>query len=167
MKLKPVVWIVGGAILIIAAMIALAVLLVPENTHPAYAAATDFMNAAGKGEEAAASALLSDELQSFVQTNCPQGQVSACLDAYTPPEWGDLLSAVYRRSIPDGRAWDVLLVATYEEGKGFAGVCIYHRMEEVAPGDWRVAAWSGFIPCDDPDSGLQGLRREDAPNRAP
>lgn len=168
MNTRTVTIIIGATVAAVVGIILLTVLLVPENTHPAYAAATRFMNAAGEGDEAAAFPLLSDAMQTYVRENCPEGRVSACVQGYIPPEWGGLIRAVYRRSIPEGnQAWDVQLVATYEEGQGFAGVCIYHRMEEVAPDDWRVAAWSGFISCDDPDSGLNALRRPDATNRAP
>ncbi len=167
MKSRPVILIVIVMLIIIAGMIALTIVLVPENMHPAYAAATDFMNAAGLGDDDVAFALLSSEMQAYVLENCPDGKVSACIDDYTPPEWGNLMSAVYRRSIPEGRTYHVALIATYEEGQGFAGVCIYHRMEEVAEDDWRVMGWSGFVSCDDSDAGLSGLRRDDAPNRAP
>jgi hypothetical protein len=61
----------------------------------------------------------------------------------------------------------VQLLASYQEGEGFAGVCIYLRMEESAPDDWRVAGWAGFISCDAPNSGINGLRQPSAPNRAP
>ncbi len=152
-------------VLVVMGLIALTLALTPENTHPAYDAAVRFMNAAGEGDEETALALLGADLQAYVAANCDS--VTACIDDYTPPEWGDLIAAVYRRSRPDGLAWDVQLVATYEEGQGFAGVCIYHRMEEVADDEWRVMAWSGFVSCDDPDSGLSDLRRTDAVNRAP
>ncbi|GAB4522851.1 MAG: hypothetical protein OHK0046_35970 [Anaerolineae bacterium] len=157
-----------GTAVVIAGILALTLVLVPENTSPAYDTATTFMNAAGAGDDATAFALLSPEMQTYVTENCPEGSVSACIDDYTPAEWGDLLSAVYRRSVPEGSTrWHVQLVATYEEGQGFAGVCIYHRMDEIAPDDWRVSAWSGFISCDDPGGRLNPLRAEDAPNRAP
>lgn len=167
MQSKPVLLIGLVTALALLVLVVLTAVLVPEKTHPAYAAATQFMNAAGTGDEDTAFALLDEPLQAYVRAHCPDGRVSACIDAYTPPEWGRLLKAVYRRSIPDGAAWDVLLVATYAEDKGFAGVCIYHRLEEIAPGGWRVTAWSGFVPCDDSDAGLQSLRRADAPHRAP
>lgn len=167
MKTSSVIITAVVALVLIVALVGLTLVLTPENTNPAFAAATRFMNAAGNGDDETAFELLSSELQTYVTENCPDGSVSACIDAYTPPQWGDLLSAVYRRSIPDNGAWDVLLVATYEEDQGFSGVCIYHRVEEVAPDDWRVAAWSGFVSCDRSDAGIQGLRRTDAPNRVP
>jgi hypothetical protein len=166
-KSKAMVLIGGLTAVIVIALITLTIVLTPENLHPAFAAATRFVNAAGKGDDGTALPLLAGNLQAYVEDNCPAGSVSACLESYTPPEWGGMLAAVYRRSIPDGDAWDVLLVATYERDQGFSGVCIYHRMEETASGTWQVAAWSGFVSCDLPDSGIQELRRADAPNRAP
>lgn len=171
MKSKLPILIVGGTLVVITAIVILSLALTPEKLDPAFDVAVRFMNAAGRGDDAAAYPLLTDEMQAWVDDNCPDGGVSACVLNYTPPEWGRLLhdsAAVYRRSIPDGAsAWDVQLIAVYEEGEGFAGVCIYHRMEEVAPDDWRVAAWAGFISCDEANSGLSGLRQPDAPNRAP
>jgi hypothetical protein len=150
-------------------LVALTVLLTPSNTHPAYAAASDFINAAGQGEENAAFALLNANMQRYVRENCPDGRVSACIREYPPPEWGKLLSAEFRRAIADGnRAWDILLFATYQEAKGFSGVCIYHRVEQDSDDEWRVAGWSGFISCGEPNAGLQALRDQpDVPNRAP
>jgi hypothetical protein len=157
-------------VLSIAGIIALALVLTPEDSNPAFDVATRFMNAAGLGENATAFALLTPSMQDYVTGNCPDGSVSACIYSYTPSDWGRLLregAAIFRRATPDGDAWDVQIVATYEEGEGFSGVCIYHRMEEIAPDNWRVAAWSGFISCDDPDSRIESLRRADAANRAP
>lgn len=167
MSNKLIALIIGVSILSIGGLIALTVVLTPENTKPAFNTAVDFVNAAGTYNEDVAFALLSPAMQDYVRDNCPDGEVSACIAAYTPPEWGELLkdgAAVYRRSIRDGEAWDVQILATYEEDEGFAGVCIYHRVEEIAPDDWRITAWSGFISCDDPDSGLRELRQPDAPN---
>jgi hypothetical protein len=155
-------------VLAVAAIIALTAVLVPENTNPAFDVAVNFTNSAGDGEDELAAALLTDDLQSWVAENCPDGSVAACVDDYTPPEWGGLIAAVFRRAIPEGTdTWHVHLVATYEEEQGFAGVCIYNRVDQVEPGTWRVSAWSGFVSCDDPNSGLNALRRETAANRAP
>ncbi|MDX2077909.1 MAG: hypothetical protein SFZ02_15885 [bacterium] len=167
---RKTIFIIGIITVIIAGgIIALTAALPPQN-QPAFDVAVRFMNLAGTGQDEGAMALLSDELQAYVTQNCPDSSVSACIDAYTPSEWGNLLrdgAAVYRRSIRDGDAWDIQLIATYEKDKGFAGVCIYHRVEEIAPDDWRVTAWSGFIACDDPNSGLPNLRASDAVNRVP
>lgn len=168
MKRSHIIILVVVTVLAIVGMIALTLVLTPEKTSPAFDVAVRFTNAAGLGDDAIARALLTPEMQAYVDENCPDGSVSECILAYTPPEWGTLVrdgSAVYRRSIQDGtNAWDVLLVATYQEGQGFAGVCIYNRVEKIAEGDWRVAGWSGFIACEESDAGLQSLRRVDAPN---
>jgi len=169
--MKPRMFILIGVVTVIAiaAVIVLTLIFTPEE-NPAFAASVRFANAAGLGQDDIAFELLSDDMQAYVIDNCPDGSVSACIAAYTPADWGRLLregAAVYRRSIPDGSAWDVQLVATYQFGQGFAGVCLYHRMEQSASGDWRVAGWSGFVSCDEPNSGIHGLRRDDAPNRAP
>lgn len=151
---------------VIIAVIAATAALTPQETNPAFAAATQFMDAAGKGDEATAFALLSDEMQAYVRDNCPQGEVSACVEAYTPEAWGDFLSVVFRRAAPDGAAWDVDLIATYAEGTGFSGVCIYQRMEQDAAGDWRVAAYAGFVSCGAAES-RNMADNPNAPNRAP
>lgn len=162
-------------------MVAAAVLIALTSVvglDPAFAAAVDFAEEAGKAAGASADArvmpMLSDALHAYVENNCPNGGVAACVEAYTPPEWGDMLSAVFRRAEPDGaNAWDVLVIATYEAGQGFSGVCIYARVERLASPDgdaydgWRVARWSGFISCDEPHAGLSALAGDDAPNRAP
>jgi len=169
LKSRTLLLIGGATVIAVVILIGMTLVLVPES-EPHFEVAIDFMNAAGTGDDAAALPLLSDDLQAYVAQNCPDGSVSACILGYTPPEWGQLVrdgAAVYRRSIPDEGAWDIQLVATYEEGQGFAGVCIYHRTEEVQPGDWRVTAWAGFISCDAPDSGLASLRQPTAPNRVP
>jgi hypothetical protein len=167
MTSRTLLWVGAATVIAVLGIVVLSVYLTPEGLNPAFAAATEFMNAAGQGDDEAALALLTEGLQAYAGENCPGGSVSACLQEYIPPEWGGFIAAVYRRSIPYGADWDVLLVATYEEDQGFSGVCIYHRVTEVAPGDWRVSVWSGFVSCDLPNSGLQGLRAEDAPNRVP
>ncbi|MEQ8675658.1 MAG: hypothetical protein RLP44_18620 [Aggregatilineales bacterium] len=167
MKRSHIIILVVVTVLAIVGIIALTLVLTPEKTSPAFDAAVRFTNAAGVGDDDIARALLTPDMQTYVDENCPDGSVSACILAYTPPEWGTLIrdgSAVYRRSIQDGDAWDVLLVATYQEEEGFAGVCIYNRVEKIAEGDWRVAGWSGFVSCDESNAGLQSLRRADAPN---
>lgn len=161
-------YIAGGTLISLVIVLLFVLVITPENQNPAFDTAVRFINAAGTGDDDTAYPLLSEAMQAYVDENCPDGSVSACVLAYTPEEWGALLherAAVFRRSIPDGDAWDVQIVATYEEEQGFAGVCIYHRMEQNAEGDWRVAGWAGFVSCDDPDSGIQGLRQPDAPNR--
>lgn len=161
------IW-VGVVIAVIAGLIVLTALLVPTNV-PAYDAAVEFAHAAGHGEEAVALALLTPALQDWVTANCRDNRVSACVDDYTPPDWGNMLSVVYRRAQPAGvGAFDVQLVATYEDNQGFSGVCIYNQVVQQPDGRWLVARWSGWESCDDPNSGLSSLISNPAvPNRAP
>lgn len=149
---KRIVWIVLGSIVSIAALVIVTLALTPQETNPAFAAATTFMNAAGKGDDSAAFALLDPAMQAYVVSNCAGERVSACIQSYTPPEWGSFSSAVFRRAAPDGDAWDIELIATYERDKGASGVCIYHRLERDSSGTWRVAGWAGFVSCGDPRS---------------
>lgn len=166
MKARIVLSLSLAAVLSLALLIALTAALTPENANPAFAAAVAFVNAAASGDDAAAMPLLTPEMQAWVQANCPNSSVAACVQAYTPPEWGGLLRAVFRRAAPDGPAWDVDIIATYARGTGFSGVCIYNRVEPDAAGQWRVAGWAGFVHCGDPAS--RGMASNpDAPNRAP
>ncbi len=156
-------------VIAIVALLALTLLVQPEST-PAFETAVDFMNAAGDGNDALASSKLSSDMQDFVSANCPDGSVSACVDAYTPPEWGGLIQAVFRRSLPtDDGGWDVLVISTYEEAQGFSGVCSYFRVEQADTVDqWEITRWAGFMSCDEPNASLTSLRDlPDAPNRAP
>lgn len=158
----------GILVLLMVGLILLTTQLTPEQTNPAYAAAVTFMEAAGRGDDAAASALLGGDLPAYVAANCPDGSVSACIQGYTPPEWGDLVHAEYRRADTSGQ--HIQLFATYEEGVGFSGVCIYMHVLPAndAGTDYRVVAWSGFIHCGQPNAGLDSLRSDPSvPNRAP
>lgn len=159
-------WILLAIGLAVGIVVVVTAALIPQETNPAFAAAVAFMNAAGKGDDETATPYLSDELQAYVAANCPNGSVSACVDAYTPPEWGDLISAVYRRATPDGDAWNVDLISTYERDRGASGVCIFHRMETDDSGNWRVTEWAGFLWCGDPASRNMATN-PDTPNRAP
>jgi len=151
----------------LALLVLITLALTPQSTNPAIEVATTFMNAAGNGDDATALPLLDDTLQTYVRDNCPNGSVSACVQSYIPPEWGGLIKAVFRRAAPDGpRAWNVDLIATYEKEKGFSGVCIYHRVEQLADGQWKVTGWAGFIWCGDPASRLMATN-PDTPHRAP
>jgi hypothetical protein len=166
MKIKPSYF--GLAVLIILSIIVITAALVPGQLNPAYTVAETFVKAAGKGDDALAMAQLSDALKTYVLAACPQGSVAACVDAYTPPEWGNFLNAVFRRSQPDGStAWDIQYLATYAENQGFSGVCIYVRAEKVTGEVWQVVRWSGWISCDEPNAGLSALMRADAPHSAP
>lgn len=166
MNNKVLILIGGVVVVVIAILIFLTTILVPQS-EPYYNVAIQFTNAAGIGDDEVAYRLLSPAMQAYVDDNCPDG-VSACIADYTPAEWGQLIrdgGAVYRRSKQDGDAYDIQLVATYQYDKGFAGVCIYNRTEEINPDDWRVTAWAGFVPCDHPEASIDGLRAETAPNR--
>ncbi|MCU0474901.1 MAG: hypothetical protein MUC99_02090 [Anaerolineae bacterium] len=172
MKRTPVLLITAFVVVVVGIIIATA-LLVPQTTNPAFALAVDFTRAALRGDEAASRAPLSEELLAYVAANCPDGQVTACIDSYIPDEWGGLVDVVYRRSIPQdsGRAWDIQTIPTFEAGQGFSGVCVYVRAENPTPSDataWRITRWSGWVSCDEPNAGLDELRSApDAPNRAP
>lgn len=155
-----------GIIIAVVVVIVVTAIFVPQGTNPAYAAAIEFTNAASSGDDETASTHLSDELTAYVADFC-DGSVSACINAYIPPEWGGFSNAVFRRAIPDGQdAWDIQMFATYEEGEGFSGICIYNRAERIDD-EWKITAWSGWISCDDPNSGLSQLMEDTAQNRVP
>ncbi len=160
------IWI-GLAVIVLAVgvVVVVTLALVPQETNPAFAAAVEFAEAAGKGDDATAFARLSPALQDYVEANCADG-VSACIQSYIPPEWGQFLSVVFRRAAPDGAAWNVDLIATYEKDKGFSGVCIYQRMEQDSAGEWRVTRWAGYVSCGDPLSRNMAAN-PDAPHTAP
>jgi hypothetical protein len=169
MKRSSIVLVAG--LLLITVLIVVIVLLTaaftPENTNPAFAAAIYFVHAAGTGADDTALNFLNPALQTYVAENCPDGRVSACVQSYTPPEWGAFRGVVFRRAVPDGpAAWDIDLIATYEQDKGFSGVCIYTRMEQDSVGDWRVAAWAGFVHCGE-SAARNMVTNPDTPNRVP
>jgi hypothetical protein len=169
MKRSSLVLVIGLVMLalLIVVIVALTAAFTPENTNPAFAAAVAFAEAAGSGDDAAALKWLAPDVQAYVQAHCPESSLSACIRAYIPPEWGDFRSVVFRRATPDGpTAWDVDLIATYAEGKGFSGVCIYNRVEQDAAGEWRVTAWAGWVHCGDSAS-RNMVANPDAPNRVP
>lgn len=159
-------WIGLSLALVLGIVIAVTLALTPQETNPAFAVAVDFMNAAAKGDDLTALPLLSADLQTWVQANCPDGRVSACIQAYTPPEWGGLISAVFRRAIPDGAAWNVDLIATYEKDRGFSGVCSAFHVAAGPDGRWRIQRWAGFVWCGDPAS-RNMMSNPAAPNQAP
>ena len=166
MQRRQILFVVAVILAVIVVVVA-TLALIPQKT-PAFDAGVDFMTAVQSGDDNAAFALLNDQMQAYVTANCPDRSVSACIQDYTPSDWGRLLSVVFRRSRPDGAAWDIQLIATYEKGEGSSGVCIYERMEQNPDGAWQVAGWSGFISCDAPDARLAALAdHPDAPNRAP
>jgi ABC-type phosphate transport system substrate-binding protein len=163
---RRTLWIGAGIVAALLVVVAVTLALTPAQTNPAFAAAETFVRAAGQGDDATALALLSDQMQTYVAANCPNESVSACVDSFTPPEWGAMRSAVYRRATPDGAAWDVDIISHYEADTGASGVCIYGRVEQNAAGEWRVAGWAGFVHCGDPASRNMAAN-PDAPNRAP
>ena len=148
-------------------------IFVPAETNPAYTAAITFVEAAGSGNEAAARTVVSPQLIAYAEAECRDGRIVDCIADYTPPEWGDFLSGVFRRAQMNGpdddrqSAWDIQLIATYEEGQGFSGVCIYNRAERQPDDTWQIVRWSGWVSCDRPDAGLAQLAAADAPNAAP
>lgn len=151
-------------------LIVLTMFLTPAALNPAYAAALDFADAVfDTRDDAAAMALLSPEMVAWVGENCPEG-VTACIDDYIPDEWGGYVDTVYRRSVPDGtKAWDIQLIATFDERltPGFSGVCIYVRAEDLGDSNWLLTRWSGWVSCAQ-EEGLDNLRlNPNVPNRAP
>ena len=158
---------VGGLMVAVVGLIIATLFLVPEETHPAYAAAVTFVNAAATGDNDTAMPYMSESLQQAVSDNCPDGVPSTCIASYADDSWGDFMSAVYRRAIPDGNdGFDVQLIATYEDGQGFSGVCIYNRVERIDD-KWQVTRWAGFVTCDLPTAGLKDLALETALNHMP
>lgn len=156
------------SVVVIVAILAAALVLVPTQTSPAFQTALDFVNAAVQGVDANALAKVSDPIRAYAAENCPDGSISACVDAYTPEDWGAMKTVVYRRSAPVGDEWDVDLIAHYESGTGSSGVCIYAR---VAPLDesgenWQVTRYAGFVHCGDPAS-RDMAANPDAPNTVP
>jgi hypothetical protein len=107
-------------------------------------------------------------MQAWAVAHCPAGRVVACVKDYTPVEWGLWASAEFRRSARVGPAWDIDLIGYFDQPgtQGFSGVCVYVRVEEAAPGDWRIAGWAGWAWCGDPAT-RNMARNPDAPNRAP
>lgn len=159
-------WLWLVVLVAVVVLVALTAVFVPSS-HPAFDVAINFVKAAGAGAEAEARRYLHADLIAYAQAHCRDGRVTHCVDDYTPPEWGEMLSAVFRRAEPDGpSAWDVAIIATYAENQGFSGVCIYNRVEQR--GDtWQIVRWAGFISCDEPNAGLSALSNPDAPNRVP
>ena len=152
---------------LIVAVIGLIIVSMSLGLHPAHTAAVNFVNAAATGDDDTALPYMSKSLRDSVTENCPDGIPSTCIESYADESWGNFMSAVFRRAIPDGNeAWDVQLIATYEDGQGFSGICIYNRVEQIES-TWQVTRWSGFISCDLPTAGLKSLAEASAPNHMP
>jgi hypothetical protein len=147
-----------------AVVIIFALVLTSQGINPAFQTAVDLVIALGKGDDQTALSLLDESMRAYVTDRCPNGSPSACI--VTPPEWGALISAVFRRAAPDGANWDVEVIANYEQDRGASGVCSYIRVEPDAAGNWHVAGWAGFIHCGDPAS-RDMPTNPDTPNRAP
>lgn len=164
-------WILPVGAIVVLAIIAVVFLILATavfdpNTNPAYKAAGDFVRAAFAGADETALPLLDETLQAYVAANCPDGSVSACILSYIPPEWGDIQVLTYRRSVPDGIAWNVEWIASFAQDVGASGVCIFTRVEPDPMGAWKVLEWAGFIHCGDPASRNMATN-PDTPNRAP
>ncbi len=157
-----------GLVALVAAIIVIGLIatqLTPQATNPAFTAAVDFVNAAGTGDDTTALALLDDNLRAYVAANCPNGSPSACIQSYAAPDWGKLVTAVFRRAAPDGANWDVEVIAHHETGVGASGICsMIHVVPDGAA--WQVAGWAGFIHCGEAQS-RDMATNPDTPNRAP
>jgi len=77
-----------------------------------------------------------------------------------------MVSAIFRRAAPVGSAWDVEVIANYQQGAGASGVCSLIHVAPDAAGSWQVAGWAGFVHCGDPGSRNMATN-PDTPNRAP
>ncbi|MCK6578899.1 MAG: hypothetical protein L6Q98_12410 [Anaerolineae bacterium] len=165
MNSRTLVILAAALIIVVVIIVAATLLFTPGQTEPAFQAAVAFVEAAARGDDAAALALVSPAIRDAAAAGCPEGSLSACVDAYTPPEWGDLKSVVFRRATPDGESWDVDLISYYAANRGASGVCIYARMEPV-DGSWQVTRYAGFIHCADP-AWRDISSNPDAPNSEP
>ncbi|MDZ4771232.1 MAG: hypothetical protein SGJ24_19085 [Chloroflexota bacterium] len=156
-----------GALLIAASLV-----FTPTNTSPAFDAALQFVEAVARGDETAALAHVSPDIRAYAAANCPDGLLSACIDGYTPSEWGAMQRAVYRRAAPNtaqATAWDIDIISYYAAGTGASGVCIYARAEWFGAGEqgvWLVTRYAGFVHCGDPES-RDMANSPGAPNRVP
>ncbi|MEZ4671395.1 MAG: hypothetical protein R3E39_26125 [Anaerolineae bacterium] len=161
-------WLIFGLVIIaiIIALVLISLSLTPQATNPAFDIAVKFANAAGKGDDAAALPLLSPELRAWVQENCQGGRPSACVQNYIPPEWGKLVSAVFRRASPAGSNWNVDVITTYQWSAGASGACSYFRVEPDRNGTWFITGWAGFIWCGDGRS-RDMESNPNTPNRVP
>lgn len=153
-------------LVVVGAIIVATALYTPDQTNPAYAASVSFVDAAASGNDEQAMTFLSDDLSAYVNQNCADGKISACIDAYIPDEWGAFQSVVFRRATPDGVNWNVDLIGTWEHDRGFSGVCIYVHLTRETESEWRIDRWAGFAWCGDPATRDMAANPE-APNQAP
>ncbi len=166
MQGKRALWIALVVIAVVAALVLIAVALTPPQNNPAFDVAAKFANAAGHGDDATAIPLLDEDLYKAVVASCKDGKPSGCVQGYIPSEWGALENAVFRRATPDGLAWDVEVIATYETGKGGSGVCSYFHVKQYPDRQWRIDRWAGFLWCGDARSRNMATN-PDTPNRMP
>lgn len=165
---KKLLIIFGGiTALAIIGIIAATAAFTPSQTNPAFAAAEAWGNAAARGQEEIAIAHEGEALRAWASANCPNGRVSDCIRSLFPPEWGDFISVLYRRAVPEGnRAWDIEMIGSFQRDDGGSGICVYVRVEQNDAGVWLVEEYAGWIWCGDPASRNMAAN-PDAPNRAP
>lgn len=166
MQRRTILIVAAIAAISVAVIVLIASQLTPQASNPAFTTAVDFVSAAAKGDDPQALALLDDPMRAYVADRCPDGSPAACIQSFTPPEWGAMISAVFRRAAPVGKAWDVEVIANYEKDRGASGVCSLIHVEPDAAGGWQVAGWAGFVHCGDPES-RDMATNPDTPNRAP
>ena len=166
MQVRRSLWIGLAVIAVVAVLVLVVVASTSPLTNPVFGVASAFANAAGHGDDTAAIPLLDADLAQAVVTRCTGGKPSGCVQGYAPPEWGALENAVFRRAVPDGTAWDIEVISTYEKDKGASGVCSYFHVKPVADGQWKIDRWAGFIWCGDPRSRNMATN-PDTPNRMP
>ena len=166
MQVKRSLWIALAVIGVIAVLVLVAVAVTPPQTNPAFSVAAAFANAAGHGDDVAALPLLGTDLAQAIAEKCKDGKPSSCIQGYAPSEWGALENAVFRRVVPDGAAWDIEVIATYEKDKGASGVCSTFHVTQYPDGQWKIDRWAGFIWCGDPRS-RDMATNPDTPNRMP
>ena len=168
MRVRRSLWVgIGLAVLaVLVALILIAVATTTPQSNSAFEVAAAFANAAGHGDDVTASSLLGTDLYKAVVTTCKYGKPSGCLQGYIPPEWGTLENAVFRRAVPDGKDWDIEVIATYEKARGASGVCSYFHVSQYPDGQWKIERWAGFLWCGDPRSRNMATN-PDTPNRMP
>jgi hypothetical protein len=165
MNSKWTVYIALGIIVVILAIIAATAFLTPDS-YPPNAAAINFARAAASGDEPAAVAYLSPDLQAYVAANCPDGTVSGCVADYIPDEWGGYRGLEFRRAMPDGNGYHIDLIGFWEQDRGFSGVCVYLNVQPDGAGGWQVTRWAGWAWCGEPATRDMETNPQ-APNRAP
>ena len=166
MQVRRSLWIGLAVIAVLALSVLFVVAITPPQTNPAFGVAAAFANAAGHGDDASAIPLLDDDLYKAVVARCTGGKPSGCVQGYAPPEWGALENAIFRRVAPDGAAWDIEIIATYEKDKGASGVCSTFHVKQGSDGQWKIDRWAGFLWCGDPRSRNMATN-PDTPNRMP